>query len=340
MDGKRYRRGYHITHLGADIQGKLRAWEKTNLAACIVEALLTIGSIPAIGVTLVGSLWLLHGLGAAGWLLTVIIIAGYPLAATLIARQQRCLELMVHDASHRCWHGNSARLNNLAANLLVAFPMLSHVERYWRSHRVHHGTYGSDEDPCRRRFRTMGAGDIDLSTHWKLIGAVLRRLPRYNMAYYREIGSLSARQWGLFLLWHLLVFVAPLWIGLAAAIPAGAYPALSIALLAWILVWVVPATVFLPVLRSVAEMEEHDYDLAETEFGTTFTNTGWWHKALIHPRNDAYHLLHHMFPKIPERVHHRVHRLLMAHDPQYRSALHRTRVLQGADMAGVSKGKP
>jgi len=207
---------------------------------------------------------------------------------------------------------------------------MSRVERYWQSHRVHHGTYGTHEDPCRRRFQEMGTSNVDLSTRWNVIRAVLRWLPQYNMTYYREIGGLSLKQWFSFCAWHSVVFIAPISIGCWAGGPAEGVSAIAVAIVVWIVFWMIPATAILPVLRSIAETEEHDYDLGETEFETTFTNTGWWHKVLIHPKNDAYHLVHHMFPNIPERVHHKVHKLLMQHDPQYRSSLHRKGVLQKA----------
>jgi len=328
MDGKRYRRGYDVSHLDAHIQRKLKRYEETSLAAALTEAVLTIASIPLVGMICVWTIWLLGTGPVSSWASVLIGIGLYAFCCTLIARQQRGLELMVHDASHRCWCNRSITLNNISANLLVAFPMACRVEEYWLSHRVHHGIYGSREDPCRRRLRSIGVRTIDLSTTSRIVLAVLRWLPRYNMAYYREISSLSLKQCLQFLAWHVVVLVAPVAICIAISTQASLAFSLMVAVGGWLLFWAVPATVFLPVLRSIAEMEEHDYERGNTEFETTFTNGGWLHRLLIHPKNDAYHLLHHMFPNIPERVHHRVHRMLMQHDEKYRSALHRRKLLE------------
>jgi fatty acid desaturase len=328
MNDRRYKRGYNINQLQHHVRAKLKAFEKTSLPAALTEAVLTIASIPAVVTIFAWSLWRLYGLGV-DWILMYWAVAGYALTAIIIARQQRGLELMVHDASHRTWYSRSLNVNNFAANLFVGFPVLTRVERYWQSHRVHHGTYGTHQDPCRRRFQKMGISNIDLSTRWNVIRAVLRWLPQYNMTYYREIGGLSLSQWISFWTWHSVVFIAPISIGCwAGGVVGGGVSAIALAFVIWIAFWMIPAIAILPVLRSIAETEEHDYDLGETEFETTFTNIGWLHKALIHPKNDSYHLVHHMFPSIPERVHHKVHRLLMQYDPQYRSALHRTDVLQ------------
>lgn len=84
----------------------------------------------------------------------------------------------------------------------------------------------------------------------------------------------------------------------------------------------------LPVLRSIAEAEEHDYTLGDTEFETTFTNRGVLHRWLIHPWNDEFHQIHHQFPSIAQREHRKVHVLLMSLDEAYRRSLHRTGILR------------
>lgn len=324
---RRYKRGYNVNHLPNWLQTVLKDAEKSNLFANMLEALLAVASIPALAALFIYMAYVIGGSTNSQFIATASIIFGYVVFATLIARQQRGLELMVHDASHQAWHSGSAKINNILANLMVAFPVLSSVAAYWKSHRIHHGQFGSHLDPCRQRFAAMGLAHIDLSTKWKIARAVLTWIVPYNVAYYKEIGSLSLGQWGAFALWHLVVFIVPSSVLAYAFMDIGALEATSLSFVGWVVFWMIPTTLFLPVLRSIAESEEHDYEKGDTEFDTTYTNIGWAHQLLIHPKNDAFHLVHHMFPNIPERRHRHVHKLLMKHDPKYQAALQRTAIL-------------
>jgi fatty acid desaturase len=323
---RRYERGYDLTHLPLEVRRELKDFEKTNLLANLLQAVFTIISIPLIAGVYALTLFQLGPLELPVVILALTMLTGYGAAVALIARQQRALENMVHDASHRNWHRNNPSLNHMVANLLVAYPVLSTVEAYWKSHLIHHGKYGSHLDPCRRRFANMGLGDIDLSSRWKIIKAVVSWLPQYNREFYSEIGSLKSSVWLHWIAWHVAVFLVPMTVGLIAlggmAIWEGALTSLFI----WVLFWMIPATSALTVLRSIAEAEEHDYEEGRTEFDTTNTNIGPAH-WYFHPMNDKYHLVHHMFPQIPGRVAHKVHRLLMQKDPKYRSARHNTTIL-------------
>lgn len=269
------------------------------------------------------------GVNSAALVVFAVIVL-YPISIVAIARQQRGLELMVHDASHQAWHHKSKVLNNLIANLVVAYPMLMTVEAYWKFHCVHHARYGSELDPCRQRFARIGLGHLDLSTRWKIARAVIRWLPGYNIEYYKEIGSRSMLTWRNLVIWHSAAFVVPTAIVLSFTEAGRDFQtAMYVSCGLWLIFWVVPALSALPVIRSVAESEEHDYQRGETEYGTTFTNIGRWHKLLFHPWNDEYHLIHHMFLNMPQRVQHRVHALLMEHDELYRNSLKRSSVLRG-----------
>lgn len=324
---RRYKRGYNVNHLPDWLQKWLKEAEKSYLPASLLEAVLTVASVPAIAALYVYSVYVMNGVIESQIAIVAATMIGYILCSLFVARQQRGLELMVHDASHRAWCSSNVKLNNMFANLLVAYPVLSSVEAYWQSHRIHHGQFGSRLDPCRQRFAAMGLDHIDLSTKWKITCAVLKWIAPYNVAYYKEIGSLSFGQWGAFALWHLVILIFPTsaintaWIGMSAL------EAIALSTMGWVFFWMIPFTLFLPVLRSIAESEEHDYEQGKTEFETTYTNIGWVHQLLIHPKNDAYHLIHHMFPSIPERRHRKVHKLLMKHDPKYRAALKRTSIL-------------
>lgn len=301
-------RGYSTNHLPDQVQTRLKAFEETSLPGSLTDCVLYFASIAAVAVLCI-MVW------------QTSMLAGlfcYAFGLLLIARQIRGLELMVHDASHWCWQKENKQLNDLLANCFVSYPTMGTVGTYRKGHFIHHGTYAGEQDPCKRRFASMGLGEVDLSTKWAIMRAVLRWLPKYNLVYYTEIGSKSFSMLGSWALWHLVVFILPL--SLIFNVQQ--------ALLIWAMFWLVPMLISLPVLRSIAEAEEHDYERGDTEFESTYTNDGLIHHLLWHPWNDGYHQVHHMFPNISARHHHRVHKLLMVHDEIYKAGPIRTKTLQ------------
>lgn len=301
-------RGYTANHLPKHVVDQLKAWERTSLPASIFDCVVYFASIAAIAAVAVLAWRFNQALG----------LAVYAVALMAIARQQRAIELMVHEASHWSWDRDHKERNDQLADACVAFPVMSTVGAYRKGHFIHHGTYAGEQDPCKRRFASMGLGHLDLSTKWKIAKSVIRWLPGYNLAYYTEIGSKS---WGMLLrwaVWHLIIFIAPMTFVFGAAN----------AFLYWALFWLAPMFTSLPVVRSIAEAEEHDYERGETELDSTFTNNGWIHHLLWHPWNDAYHQIHHLYPNISQRLHHKVHRLLMEYDEQYRKSPMRSKTLQ------------
>jgi len=288
----RYPRGFRPT-FSPQVAERLRTFNKTNLIARVFQAVIVHGSIAAVAALVA---WV--GIALSWWLALV----AYVPAMVLIARQQRVLELFVHDASHYAWCNWDRHRNDKIANLLSAFPTLSEVAAYRAFHRLHHAYYGNDQlDPCKRRLAMFGG--------MGLLG--------YIRNWYGEIGSKGPRLLLSFAAWHGVVYLLPLGLALGAAGP-----------LLWGMFWVVPMLTTLPALRRVAEAEEHDYQRADTEFATTYSNIGHLHKWLIHPAGDAYHLLHHMLPNIPMHRHRQVHRYMMEQVPEYRAGLIRTKVLE------------
>jgi fatty acid desaturase len=290
------------------VRAQLKAWEATSLPASVFDALIYLGSIAAMG-----------ALSVLAWRTSEVLgVAVYLLALVFIARQQRAIELMVHEASHWSWDRTNKARNDQMADVIVAYPVMSTTNSYRKGHFIHHGTYAGEQDPCRRRFASMGLGHLDLSSKWKIARAVLRWLPAYNLAYYTEIGSKSFSMLLRWAAWHIVICIAPL--GLIFGLTEGATY--------WALFWLVPMFTSLPVLRSIAEAEEHDYERGETQVDSTFTNNGLIHHLLWHPWNDAYHQIHHLYPNISQRLHHKVHKLLMEHDEVYRKSPMRNHTLQ------------
>jgi fatty acid desaturase len=247
-------------------------------------------------------------------------IAGYIAALILIARQQRALENLVHDASHGNWYRTSASWNDLAANLLVAYPVFHEVREFRDAHQRHHGNFGTAVDPCRNRLRMRASGKSSPS-RWLTIARTLAAAPRSTFTYYSELVYRSPSIFLKAAAWHACILLAPL------SLMLGLVPALEI----WLAFWLAPMVLVLPFIRAIAEAEEHIYDeTGRSELMATYTNLGLVQRLLIHPAGDWAHVAHHLHRQVPAWKMHRLHAHLMRWSPEYRSAPQRRSVLEHA----------
>ena len=299
----------------------LSAFKKTSLAATLI---------------VVASIYLAVFLGAAiGDLCYLkcppLLWIPINLAVLLvIARSQRALECLTHEASHYNWSRNT-KLNDLLANILSAIPVFSTVESFKMGHLIHHNNFGMPNDPDKKRYSILRIEDIGRQSLGHFVKGVLSRLPAYAVGWYKNIG-VSLFIVLLAIVWHLAVLVLPL------AALVGVTRALSI----WAIYWLAPMTAILPIIRFIGESDEHTYELgaeslgareqrgAGTVFDATITSCGRLHALVFHPVNDGYHLTHHLYPTIPYRQLKKAHHYLIKSDPvRYGSRQrYRTRVLQ------------
>jgi len=96
--------------------------------------------------------------------------------------------------------------------------------------------------------------------------------------------------------------------------------------LLWLAYFWVPFVLYLPVLRFLAEAEEHQYKEAESEFSSTFSNLSGLQRWFLHPHGDAYHLLHHMLPQVPHWKMAWAHWLLATLDTTFQSGRFRNSI--------------
>lgn len=296
MNDKRRPRGYRPS---SRVKQTLDDWRRPAPVRTLIDGLGFLGSVLAVTLGLAAAL-------REGWPWVLLL---WPVAAVLVARQLRAVELIVHDASHTNLFPDHPMLNDALADVLFAAPVAQRTRAYWRKHRVHHSDFGSSRDPCLARM-----------THLNGTPAGVTRLVRYMRDYWTTVGQ-DAASLAAFVAWHGVVGGLT---GLAAGALFGIAPATWLA--AWMLGWIVPFLLTLPMLRMVAEREEHDY-AGRSEFSSTVSNLGLWHRALFHPWHDGHHLLHHLFPRVPQTRHSDMHRSLDRIDPAYRKSLRRTEPL-------------
>ncbi|MFG2684053.1 fatty acid desaturase family protein [Streptomyces sp. NPDC048392] len=239
-------------------------------------------------------------------------------ASMVIARHLRGLENLVHEGSHYNWTRHHRRTNDILAFSMAALPTGQRLRNYRDSHLLHHGQFGTDADPDLRRYRELGIEGISRESLLGFASQVAVLLLRYQRGWLRElrmdIGAISAP-----VIWSIVAVGCPatLWLGpTGGVVAAGA--------------WLTSMLVILPVIRFIAEADEHSYSDSSTVFDATITNTGWVQRFLFHPHGDGYHTVHHMWPGIPHHTLVRIHRLLMAEDEKFASRIRtRTRVLSG-----------
>ena len=287
----RYRRGYTAP---AELRDAIRAAHRPDAVRSIAVAsfdhlsIIAAATVPTV----------LAATAAWPW-----VVVAAAVGVVVVARQTRALENLVHEASHYNWIGGRRAMNDVAAVVLAAVPAGVRIGAYRTEHLSHHGKFGTALDPDRNRYEELALESIDRSGVLAFGRDVLRRLGPYRSSWYRSAVAdplTAAVPFG----WATVVIVIPQLIvfGWGVALVGTA-------------VWLTGYLVVLPLLRLVAESDEHVYSDASTVFDATITNVGLGARLLLHPHGDGFHTIHHLWPGIP---HHRVaavHRLLVRRDP-------------------------
>lgn len=208
-----------------------------------------------------------------------------PIALLVVANRQRALGNILHDAGHRnlC---RTRRLNDGLALLLVAPLVFASLERYRADHFRHHlqlGAVGGDPD-------LMDRPDV-LPGHW------LR-------SYLRQVFTLQA-WWGDFC-GHLgaarvsmpgRAYIVAWWLAAMALMLEFTGEPFT---LTFIGLWLLARATVFHLITTLREMCDH-FGLRPggiLSFTRDMAVSGpcrW----LIHPRNNGYHLTHHLLPAVP-----------------------------------------
>ncbi len=302
----RYKRGYSPPRESRDF---IAACHRTSLGRTVVAAatdhLIAIAAVCIAAFTSIQlSLW-------AGGLLTAF-------ALVVTARQLRALECLVHEASHFNWSRLHRTVNDVLATVLAGAPTGAKIEDYRESHLLHHGKFGTNLDPDWTRYQELDVESIPRSDPARFALAVARRLAKYQAGWLRSIGAQP-----------LQILLPIAWPGIFVLIPTWVVSDGAVAVLATS-IWIVSYLFILPVIRFLGESSEHQFINTGTVFDATITNIGFIQRLLIHPHNDGYHTVHHMWPGVPHFALARLHRHLSAEDPFcYAQRLrYRTRLLE------------
>lgn len=250
------------------------------------------------------------------------------LAVLVTGRQLRALECLVHEASHFNWSRKHRRANDVLATLIAVTVTGGGLLGYRRSHLLHHGRFGTADDPDRQRYEELGLEDLPRARLVTFIAWLARRFWAYQRGWFRSLGDvpwLSALPFA----WAAALIITPAWLlsGPVAASAAGG-------------AWIAGYLAALPAIRFVAESGEHVYRESTSVFDATVSNLGLMQRLIFHPHGDGYHTIHHLWPGIPHHRIARLHQILLVRDQQYATRLRfRTKVLS-EPWTGYSRPRP
>jgi fatty acid desaturase len=222
-----------------------------------------------------------------GSVAAVVLLSGWlaPLAVVLIANRQRALGNILHDAGHRnLWRDR--RRNDLIARLAVAPLLFASLTSYREAHFRHHLSLGdTSRDPD---FLPIPACP---PRHW------LASFARNACAWPAWLGSFAGHLASAEVSVASKLFIVGWW---TAAVAASLFIAGAGFTGVFLLLWLVARGTVFHLITTFREMCDH-FGLQP---GGIFTFTrdmachGFW-RQLIHPRNNGYHLTHHLLPAVP-----------------------------------------
>jgi fatty acid desaturase len=242
--------------------------------------------------------------------------------AVFIATRLRGLNNIVHECSHYTF------TRSIAANVLfgriAAVILLGGFRKYEREHATHHTFLGDHEQD--KDFENLQVFGIDQPVTWSslarhiatpILGLHLRRYFPVDLSFEdgRTVGLAK--------------------LGLLAAVALGV----------WLAPWTTVLLVLVPYLQVMTAINywndcvDHAGLIAESDdlYASRNLILPQPLRALLFPRNDCFHLVHHLFPSVPVQHLPACHERLLS-DPAYAVLKHHPRLpkSQSTDMIGWS----
>lgn len=223
-----------------------------------------------------------------------------PVAVLLIGNRQRALGNILHDAGHR----NLSRrrgVNDGIATLFLAPLLFADIRRYRDLHARHHRHLGDDARDPDYLF-----APIEWPLHWwQSFISQLAHPAAWRSSLVGHLGDPA-------LSWHARGWIL-LWWSVALVLAAGAV-GVEVTLIGALL-WMLARASSLHAITTFREMCDHHGREPGGVFSFTrdMVTKGPW-RWLIHPRNNGYHLTHHLWPAVPYYRLPQAHQALMS-DP-------------------------
>jgi fatty acid desaturase len=229
---------------------------------------------------------------------------GTGLISLFIATRFRGINNIVHECSHYTFTQN--RPDNVVFGSISAALVLTSFEAYRKEHMTHHANLGDYEKDLD--FRNLQDFHLESELTWPTIARhIVTPLVGLHLPLYLR-ADLSVRDgFGYALLKIAFIFGT---IGFAYA-----YPVAALALIIIPFVWIYPAINYWTDCIDHGGLLESEDDL-ETSRNLVVPKPL---RLIIFPRNDCYHLIHHLFPSVPVQHFDKCHELMLENQA-YRSA--------------------
>lgn len=265
----------------------------------------------------VGSYHALDHYGASlGWMVPVYTASVFVIGVWT----QNRLGVLIHESSHYSLFRNRL-MNEVVANLFVAFPLFAAIHNYRAGHWGHHRHVNDPEnDPDLKRLSKHHPRHFPLSPGrfaWEY--CLLQILPHNAMSYLKGralYAMVPAKDSGPAK--NLSVIPMPLF----RAMRIGYY-LLAAAILTWFgwwlhfaLLWLVPMATFYPVVLFLREIAHHGNYPDNGDYTNSRVYEGkWLEREIFFPFGERNHVLHHIFPTIPWHKVLEAHAVLMRYPP-------------------------
>lgn len=214
------------------------------------------------------------------------------LGVLLLAGRQLGLAILMHEAGHKTLFRTDT-LNRIVGQWLCAYPVLGDCDAYGSSHRIHHRTAGTPDDPdlpnyqsypvTKASFLRKLKRDFSGQTGIKLLAAALLA-GRRNMML-REGEQTHAALQGLAVNALLCLVLASFGVG------------------ELYLLWVIAYVFVYPAFARIRQVAEHGAvpNLFHTDprLNTRTTLPRWYERPFISPNFVNYHLEHHLLASVP-----------------------------------------
>ncbi|MDC3953883.1 fatty acid desaturase [Polyangium jinanense] len=243
---------------------------------------------------------------AGATVLLVKVSYGFlPLSLTIIARQQRVLKNLLHEAAHRNLSRNK-QANDLLGRYVLAPLSFENFTVYRTQHARHHALLGSADDPDRV---DVGVAGHDEKTAMGVYAGLLFNRSQWKSSIGESLPGMTGRQ-----RWEIVSFWMALSVVLGAAVGVGGVAAVLGS-------WMLSKATAYHAIQCFAELCDHARLPSSSVFEYTRNMPKNVCSILLNPYNDNYHLTHHLMPSIPMRSLARAHALMMR-NKRYSEAIH------------------
>lgn len=246
---------------------------------------------------------------------TTIAVAIFPLAIILIGFRLRSFGNIIHECTHMTFV--DGRQWNRAIGKILAILLFTSFERYRADHMTHHlytGDYDKDRDFAESKH--FGFENALTFKEWRRLLGWLFTFEFYSIYVGTTLNDQDENT-----SWRLLRFAY------FAALVALVIPVFSGSIFSWIILgfWILPLATTLPAIGFMSDIMDHAGLIGnntELDKSRNYIVKNPIVKWLFFPRNDVFHLTHHIFPQVPVRSVYECHLILLDECPEYRAHKH------------------